>query len=224
MRPDRVPRAVRAVAAARAPIARYGRGRSRRLRLLFGLDEYPIQFPGRQRELHRAVGIFGIADRRIGVPRPIRRCPVHLEPRDLDPGGGEFFVVLGHLLGDLRRRFRFQNAVGACFQLQRRLAGVESGRIFGEARQGVEYLSAVPAADLAARGAQHFRRQFEDGLAFRALREQLKRLFERRCSTNRRALRLAPYQKRRRKRPLPHKPGSSRVPTAASILPGRRQP
>jgi hypothetical protein len=62
--------------------------------------------------------------------------------------------------------YRLQDAVGASFQIERRFSGREAGRIFGKPRQGVEYLAAPSAADLAARDAQHFRRQLEDGLAF----------------------------------------------------------
>ena len=50
----------------------------------------------------------------------------------------------------------------------------------------------------------------------------VRRLSERRCSTTHRVQRLAPYQMRRRTRPLPRRPAFSTGPTGPSILRARR--
>jgi hypothetical protein len=82
----------------------------------------------------------------------------NLELRDLNPGRCECLVGLYRRFAHLEWAYRFKNAVGARFQVEQRFAGGETVRIFGKARQGIEYLATPSAAHLAARGAQHFRR------------------------------------------------------------------
>ena len=94
---------------------------------LFGCDKNPIQFPGRKRVFHRAVGVRGVAVQHVGVRHVgvFGLCLIYLakvqnfELRDLNPRGGEILVVLGHRLRHLQRGYRFQNAVGARFQIER---------------------------------------------------------------------------------------------------------
>jgi hypothetical protein len=97
-----------------------------------------------------SIGVLGM---RLIFQSPIQ----NFELRDLNPGRCECLVGCRRF-AHLEWAYRFQNAVGARFQVERRFAGGESVRIFGKARQGVEDLAALSAPHLAARGAQHFRR------------------------------------------------------------------